>query len=120
MGLRSLATAAAKAAECDSNDEEIDALRDALDDALSTLGLPCLSELAEDEEGPTDKRVFVVTVRVGDDVGVDVAMEKAMLVMSDRIWADCNTQQPWSIEVAEGDQERSDMSYSFTPESEED
>jgi guanyl-specific ribonuclease Sa len=47
--IRAAATEAAEAAEGGSNDEEIAALRDALDLALEALGLPELNELAGDE-----------------------------------------------------------------------
>lgn len=69
------------------------------------------------------ERTFIVAVESGDEVNVDEAMEKAMLVLSDRVWADCSVRKPWGIDVWETTPKlvhRDDLSYSFTPESEED
>lgn len=70
-------------------------------------------------------RTFQVVITSGPEVDIEAAMEKAMLILSDRIWADCDTGNAWQIEVSEVDLEgttipRDDLSYSFTPPDEED
>jgi hypothetical protein len=62
------------------------------------------------------ERTFEVTIKCGNEVNIDAAMDKAMFVLSDRIWADCTLEVPWEIKVSEGGKEQEGLGYTFTPE----
>lgn len=47
------------------------------------------------------------------------AIEKAAHVLSERVWANCSTQQPWSLRFTEHDQLLVGTDYEFVPEEEE-